>query len=496
MKRLTIPLIIFLLVSCTAPGTLQTATEIPSAPVTPMLTASDTPVPTARPTPKPLTVTVSGEQWGVSTCYIGANEGSSGFYIADFKDLGINTYRIYGGMSRWEYQDDDGRYGWPSIADIKADPNVISWGWWDNVMTNPPDGSDYHWSTSNGWKGNARTLFEALKTNGIRPVVVLRPVDNGGEPVWSEPLNPPKTVADWNEWWEHVFATVYWLNVRNDYGVDDWEVHNEPDNYGQGWHGSLQDYYGLVRQTHDAIDYVYRTYLPGRTYHLHSPSTVGHSGWPLDVLLDVGPLVDAVNIHNYDWDISGYIAQVHGWMQTANYPALPLWMSEWGDYAGNAYKIPVIANDVLAAGLIRASRPGNDYVYGSHIFSLYDWGTYRTGLISEGKKLAGYYTVRMMVRGLQGCKPTYEMQTGDPNLAAIATKDANGTLSLMLSNTSDYDRLTTFDLSAHLAIGTGTLWVFNAEHMDEVVGHPALVNGLVTVIVPMHTSVLLQYALP
>jgi len=47
------------------------------------------------------TITVSGTQWGVSTQCIGANEGDQYFNINDLKDLGINTYRIYGGMSRW-----------------------------------------------------------------------------------------------------------------------------------------------------------------------------------------------------------------------------------------------------------------------------------------------------------------------------------------------------------------------------------------------------------
>src|SRR5262249_54425742 len=64
----------------------------------------------------PHTVVVSGEQWGESTCAIGAVEGSSGFDIADLKDLGINTYHIYGGMPRWEAEDDSSVYGSPSIA--------------------------------------------------------------------------------------------------------------------------------------------------------------------------------------------------------------------------------------------------------------------------------------------------------------------------------------------------------------------------------------------
>ena len=101
----------------------------------------------------------------MSTCYIGATEGNVRFNVADLQDAGLNTYRIYGGMSRWERQDDDGVYGSPTIDQIKANPNLVNWTWWDNIMTTPPDGSDYHWSGEPGttWQGNARTIFRHLK---------------------------------------------------------------------------------------------------------------------------------------------------------------------------------------------------------------------------------------------------------------------------------------------------------------------------------------------
>jgi hypothetical protein len=116
-----------------------------------------------------------------------------------------------------------------------------------------------------------------LKAAGIRPVLTIRNRDNNGNPPWSP--NPPVTAADWNEWWEHVFATVYWLNVRNDYRVDDFEVHNEPNNRGQGWGGTEADYFELVRYTRDAIDSVFSTYLAGRAYHVYAPVTSGGSSW-------------------------------------------------------------------------------------------------------------------------------------------------------------------------------------------------------------------------
>jgi hypothetical protein len=171
------------------------------------------------------TITVSGTPWGTSTCYIGATEGNVRFDIDDLVEAGLTTYRIYGGMSRWEWEDDDGVYGAPTVEAITADPNVINWAWWDAAMTAPPRGSDYWWSgQGNVWQGNARTIFGDLKAAGIRPVLTLRNVDNFGHPAWAQALNPPTSAEDWHEWWAHVFATVYWLNVRNDYRVDDFEV--------------------------------------------------------------------------------------------------------------------------------------------------------------------------------------------------------------------------------------------------------------------------------
>ncbi|MEO9124481.1 MAG: hypothetical protein ABI262_07320, partial [Microcoleus sp.] len=110
------------------------------------------------------TIKFSRTPAGVSTRYIGAVEGNINFDLKDLQDLGINTYRIYGGMSRWEPEDDDGKYGWPEISQIKADPNIINWAHWDKMMTNPPNGSDYWWSGEPGkvWQGNARTIFNTL----------------------------------------------------------------------------------------------------------------------------------------------------------------------------------------------------------------------------------------------------------------------------------------------------------------------------------------------
>ena len=450
---------------------------------------------------QPVSISILGKQWGVSTCYIGAVEGNTRFNIADMRDLGINTYRIYGGMSRWEWLDDDGVYGSPSIAAIKSNPNAINWSWWDRVMTNPPGGSDYWWDVSPvsaAWQGNARTIFSQLQQAHIRPILTLRNQDPTHRPVWAQRLNPPKTAADWNEWWEHVFATAYWLNVRNNYHVDDYEIHNEPDVPAQGWAGTLSDYYRLVQYAHDAVDYVYKTYLPGRTYHLYAP--VAPAGnWVSEVLKHVPSFFDTVDFHSYDRDISSSVEQRHIWMNTTGHPNYPLWLSEWGTYTGGYDQVSFAIN--LIDNLIRVSRPGNDYVYGSNIFALYDWDTQSQGplqglVAGNGKRTVSYYAFRLGIRALQGCRPTYRSTTGNSNLMAITTKDEEGNIYLLVSN---QDKINSYNVDADLSallIGPSraATWQFDAFHMDELVTNAALSNGHVTFTIPSEAALLFKFS--
>jgi len=446
------------------------------------------------------TITVSGSQWGVSTCYLGATEGNVRFDVTDLQDAGMNTYRIYGGMSRWEAQDDDGVYGSPSIAEIKANVNAINWAWWDNVMTNPPNNSDYWWSGTPGttWQGNARTIFAALKAAGIRPVVTIRNVDNNDNPVWAP--NPPTTQADWNEWWEHVFATVYWLNVRNDYRVDDFEVHNEPNNGGQGWAGTEAQYFEFVRQTRDAIAYVYATYLPGRTFHIYAPVTSGGSSWPNDALQQIPQYFDSVDIHNYNSDITAYTEQVHGWMNATGHANYPLWLSEWATYRGG-YSNASTGVKTVINNLIRGARPGNDHIDGSHLFTFYDWDGFTGGFQNfeglvdrNGVRRSSFYGFRLASRALNGCRPTYQSTTSNSNLLAITTKDLSGSVYLLVTNSS-IKRSYTVDanLSALLTSGTGTMWQYDQSHADVVVGSPTLSNGHVSFAIPGTAAVLVRF---
>ncbi|HEX3643529.1 MAG TPA: hypothetical protein VHV10_19760, partial [Ktedonobacteraceae bacterium] len=440
------------------------------------------------------TVAVTGTQWGKSTCYIGAVEGSSRFALSDFKDLGINTYHIYGGMSRWEAQDDSRVYGSPSIAQIKANPNVINWVQWDTVMTHPPDGSDYWWvGASPSWSGNASTLFASLKAAGIQPIVTLRNRDDQQHPSWAP--NPPTTQADWNEWWEHVFATVYWLNVRNTYTVNDFEAHNEPDNINGGWKGTQAQYITFLQYTHDAIDYVYKTYLPGRTYHLYAPATTTGSDWPNALLQQTSDAFDSLDIHDYSWNISTEVKQAHNWLNAHRKGNDPVWISEWGSYAQDEKYNTVPLGISLINNLIRGSRPGDDYVYGSHIFSLYDYGTLPLGLISyKGTRRADYYAVRLAIRALQGCRPTYQSTTSDPNLLAMTTRDAKGGVSFLVTNQDRQKNYrVTVDLSALISGEKGTIWQFDTQYYDQVVGSAVANKGRVTLTLPANGALLVKF---
>jgi hypothetical protein len=445
------------------------------------------------------TIKISGTAAGVSTRYIGAVEGNINFDIKDLQDLGINTYRIYGGMFRWEPEDDDGKYGWPSIDQIKTNPNTINWAYWDKMMTDPPNGSDY-WSSGEAgtvWKGNARTIFKTLKQANIRPVVSIRNVDTGWNPTWALQLNPPRTKADWNEWWEHVFATVYWLNVRNDYRVDDWEIHNEPDNREQGWGGNRADYFELVKVSKDAIDFVYKTYLPSRTYRIHGPKTVGGSNWPAVALQEIPNYFDTLNVHNYDPDISNYTRKVRGWMKGTVRASSQLWVGEWGSYEISYNDLSLALS--LIKNLIRGSQPGDNYIDGSHIFCLYDWGKpgLSEGLLgSGGKRRAGYYALRMGIRALQGGKATFLPIANSPNLMTVATKDASNNIYFLAVNSQQKSYTVNADISALIEFGSGTVREFSYRAMDEVVGKLRLNGGNATFTVAGNSAILIEFDRP
>ena len=465
----------------TAPDSPPTSTPSPLSPS-----------PAATPPAVSSTIMVNGQQWGESTCFIGVTEGSSRFSIADLEDLGVNSYHIYGGMSRWEAQDDSNVYGYPTIAQIKANPDVINWKRWDDVMTSPVGGSDYSWEPAPRWQGSARTLLGALQAAHIRIIVTLRNRDDQHQPSWSP--DPPRTTADWNEWWEHVFATVYWLDVRNHYDVTDFEIHNEPNVRGQGWtpEATETEYDTFAMYTYDAISYVFQTYLPGGSFHVYAPATSTGS-WPRDILRTIPQYFDIMDIHAY-LDFRSTVEEVHNWMSQAGYANEPLWVTEWGSYKHQYSSEPF--GITLINNMIYGSFPGNDYVYGSNIFSLYDFATNATGLISfDGSRRVDYYAVRMGIRALQGCRATYQSVVGNKNLLAITTEDANKNVYLLVTNqNSSVPYTVDANLAALLNQASGVMWQFDKTHQDAIVGKPSLRNGNVTLTIPASGAVLVEFS--
>jgi hypothetical protein len=394
-------------------------------------------------------------------------------------------------------QDDSNVYGSPTIAQIKANPNVINWKTWDNVMTNPPNGSDYSWQSAPRWQGNARTLFSELKAAHIRVILNLRNRDDQNQPTWSP--NPPVTTADWNEWWEHVFATVYWLDVRNNYNVYDFEIQNEPNIPLQGWapQASEEQYFTFAKYTADAISYIFRTYLPNQAFHIYAPATTS-GNWDIDALQRIPQYFDSMDNHVY-YNYTQSVESIHSLMNKAGYPDRPLWITEWGSYKREYDSEPFGVG--LINDLISGSFPGNNYVYGSTIFALYDFGTNALGLIDyKGNRRVDYYAMRMGIRALQGCRPAYQSVSNTKDLLAITTVDPNKNIYLLITNTNPRTSYTVqanlSALSALQSSASSVMWQFGDGILDKVVSEPSLSNGVTSFTIPASSAILVEFFHP
>ena len=209
---------------------------------------------------------------------------------------------------------------------------------------------------------------------------------------------------------------------------------------------------------------------------------------------------DSVDIHNYSSDITGYVEEVHGWMDATGHSGYPLWLSEWSTYL-DGYDMSSTAIKRVVSNLIRASRPGTDHVDGSHLFTFYDWNGFTGGfqnfqglVAADGTRRTSYYAFRLALRALQGGRPTFESRTSTGNLLAITTQDSAGPLYLLVANTAARTPYAAdADLSALRTSGTGTMWLFDANHPDVVVGAPTLVGGHAYFQVPGTAAVLLKF---
>lgn len=432
-----------------------------------------------------VTLTVGATQDGVTQASTGANEGAGGFDVADITGLGLTNYRIYGGMSRFEPVDDSTTYGSPTIAQIKANPAVVNWAQWDAEFARP-DG--YFWANTTPEAQVAfGSMLAALKTAGVQPVIVLRARDNNNQPSWISPCIA--TAADQAEWWEHVFAMVYETDVRNDYGVDRWEIGNEPNQRGQGWLDNsctLAQYYAFANLTADAIRYVYATYLPGRTPIVHGPVISGapnRETWAQGSLQNVDGAIDVFDYHwyssNQDTVAAGYRSDV----QTFDPDGVvePLWLSEWGTY--NSTYDTVSAALGYAQQLYLQNLPAS-YVSGSDVFSMYTWGS-SDGLVdNSGVKSETYWAFKTFLLGTQGGKAEYPVSGNTSSSLSVLASEDSGGFYLTLINSGTTSMSVTANVSAHRTSGTGTLTEYSAASKAAVVASPVVSGGNVSFTIP------------
>ena len=427
-------------------------------------------------------ITVRALPIGISTKYMGVTGSYRDFDITVFKDLGINTNRIFSSVENFEPLDDNGDYGKPSINEVKANINIIPWDKWDNVIN------------SNGLKD----YLDAMKSINVKVIINLRTNSTG----WM--ANIPKTPEDENEWWEHCAALAYWLNVRNDYQMDDYQFFNEPDQgAGQEFgNASVEDYVRLARLANDALGFVYSHYLPGRKYETYGPVTSWANSWITDMLTKAGDVFSNVDFHQYSSknQFTDAIGAAHGMMNATGYAGLPVWMTEWGSYD---FDLPNVRqnNSVPFAikminNVINMCAPGDGHISGWEYYN-YAYGSYGDEIMDENNEPRSvYYALRLAIRGLKGGKPIYSCNVSNNKLKAIASKDDDGTINVLVTDTSSIQSHTVnINLSA-LSVVAGsatTLSRYDASNKDvSSVGPTVGSNGVVQITIPPSGAVLIK----
>jgi hypothetical protein len=185
-------------------------------------------------------------------------------------------------------------------------------------------------------------------------------------------------------------------------------------------------------------------------------------------------------------------------MNANGYTVAPAWITEMGSYKQNHYDGEGAANNV-SGWWIQASEPGNNYVTGIDLFSLYDWGAgYTSGAIHGSYPSAetytpGYYAMRIASRALAGGRPEYPVTSSISNVVSVVTKESAGHYYLIADNSGSPGVTVTADLSALITSGTGTHWEFSSANNDVVVRTPTLTNGKVTFSIPATSTELLTF---
>ncbi|MGL5059011.1 MAG: hypothetical protein ACRC62_03430, partial [Microcoleus sp.] len=136
------------------------------------------------------------------------------------------------------------------------------------------------------------------------------------------------------------------------------------------------------------------------------------------------------------------------------------------------------------------------YIYGSHVFCLYDWGGpgLSEGLLGPvGERRAGYYALRMGIRVLQGGRSTFFPVTNSANLTAVATLDPGNSIYLLVANSQPQSYTVNADISALITAGKGTVREFSAKAMDRSTGSLNLNAGKMTFTVAGNSAVAIEF---
>jgi hypothetical protein len=437
-----------------------------------------------------ISVSVDKSVLGQTTQYIGATEGGF-FNVDDLTDCGINTYRIWIGMSDVEYCDDDDprgyvwecdpagntQYGLPISDTIKVNPDVIDWEDWDAHINDP----SYRWRTGQNPDTAYGDMVEQLIAEDVLPVLCLRNRDEFGWPNWSP--DPPFDEDALNEWWQYCFAVAYWFNVRNGYGVTHFEIHNEPDLPDQGWHGTQGQYADLVRVAHDAITTandmagIDTVILAPVESQCPFPRTYSYFA---EVFDNADSLIDVADFHWYHMngtyplgDLQAAIDDVAAQLTAHNPDGAiePLWVSEYGNFSSPCTYDTLDEAMRTARQLLLFSREG---IQGVNIFPFYDWGT-TCGLVTgDGGKTETYYAYRLLARALAGGKDCLDFEAEGAGDEVMVTRDLRHIYVIVING----DGTVSVDLS-ELGVPDGTAIIreYSPSHKDEITGTAAISDG-------------------
>lgn len=432
-----------------------------------------------------VSLTFTNTQSGYQTIpYPGVCNGIGRWNTNDIKDLGMNTIRWWTGFYNFAPVDPDGVYGKNTPAQIKANPNLINWSAYATQF-NRTDPYFYDTGYTNAMTGvSMAQMIQDCKNNGLEVMLGLETHMSTGEPAWLTKI-PVRDTASRNEVWEFAFAMVYYTNVLNDWRVDHWGVENEPDATTEAWRslgGTMAEYYQYLSICRDAIDYVYNTYLGGRTHYVHGPVSSDYV-YCEPALQQADADFNVVDYHRY-YDML-QLADVWGWIQQNNSDGFlePIWLSEWG----LLYDQYDFTNSMMEIGYFyEMETVTRGHVLGSHLYSLSPWiypGPWTSPYLiaDNGSKTEMYHAVKTFLTAAGRGRDVYNVTGSAPaNSQILATKDANNIYFLVI-NQSGTTNTINLNVSAHVSSGTASVMEWSSSYKATVSQTPAVNSGTVSI---------------